>query len=481
MKAWAVAAAALLIAAPAAAAVFDPAPWLADLEQARQSFHEKYANWDWVESEHGVKIGPLFDDLAGRLRNARSEAAAKAVFDRLPHKLGDGHVEIDWPNRPLPAGAAPRAPPPPDLCSDIGYDAHQNGMGTAQALPGYEVLRTADGNPFDAGTVVVGASRLGVLRIGIFQPQGYPELCRTAVRELSIPGDKPCDDVCQDKITTRAYRCLTGAVEDRVRQLKAAGATILLVDASNNGGGSEWAEAAARIFSPKSLVSERRGFVRGEHWAKQWRDLAAQLRSFAKESAGGDKRQLLAWAAEADAALAQARTPCLTTSSSCTRLGTAGYSTGLVGAARSGTFAGKGWGELVFSPAQFPYHDGVWDGPLIILVDQQTWSAAEEFTAVLQDNKAAVVLGARTGGAGCGHTNGGTPTTLKNSGAILELPDCVRFRADGSSEVRGMLPDEVVAIRADDGAGFRARLIAEKLPAAIARAQALQHPKPIVR
>jgi len=92
-----------------------------------------------------------------------------------------------------------------------------------------------------------------------------------------------------------------------------------------------------------------------------------------------------------------------------------------------------------------------------------------------------VVLGARTGGAGCGHTNGGTPTTLKNSGAILELPDCVRFRADGSSEVRGMLPDEVVAIRADDGAGFRARLIAEKLPAAIARAQALQHPKPIVR
>src|SRR5206468_10118828 len=109
---------------------------------------------------------------------------------------------------------------------------------------------------------------------------------------------------------------------------------------------------------------------RGEHWAKHWRDLAAQLRAFAKESSAGDKPQLLAWAAEADAALAQARTPCVATSSSCTRVVTAGYSTGLVGAARSGTFAGKRWGELVFSPAQFPYHDGVWDGPLIILVDQ---------------------------------------------------------------------------------------------------------------
>ena len=127
----------------------------------------------------------------------------------------------------------------------------------------------------------------------------------------------------------------------------------------------------------------------------------------------------------------------------------------------------------VFNPAQFPYHDGVWAGPVIVLVDQETWSAAEEFAAVLQDNKAAVIIGARTGGAGCGHTNGGTPTTLRNRGAILKLPDCVRFRADGSNEVRGIIPDETVAIRADDGAQFRANLIAEKLPQAIARARAL--------
>jgi C-terminal processing protease CtpA/Prc len=154
-------------------------------------------------------------------------------------------------------------------------------------------------------------------------------------------------------------------------------------------------------------------------------------------------------------------------------LATAGYSTGLVGSASSGAFAGKAWGVHVFSPAQYPYHDGVWTGPLIVLVDQETWSAAEEFAAVLQDNKAAVILGARTGGAGCGHTNGGTPTTLKNSGAVLELPDCVRFRADGSNEVRGIIPDEVVALRADDGLQLRARLILEKLPAAIAGARSI--------
>jgi len=36
-----------------------------------------------------------------------------------------------------------------------------------------------------------------------------------------------------------------------------------------------------------------------------------------------------------------------------------------------------------------------------------------------------------------------------------------------SNEVRGILPDVVVAIRADDGAKFRAALVEAKLPSAI--------------
>jgi C-terminal processing protease CtpA/Prc len=130
----------------------------------------------------------------------------------------------------------------------------------------------------------------------------------------------------------------------------------------------------------------------------------------------------------------------------------------------------------VFSPAQFPYHDGVWDGPLVILADQETWSAAEDFAAVLQDGGAAIVLGARTGGAGCGHTSGGTPTPLRNSGAILELPDCVRFRADGSNEVRGVIPDILLGLKAQDGRRFKAALVEPALAAAVGRAAALRRP-----
>ena len=92
---------------------------------------------------------------------------------------------------------------------------------------------------------------------------------------------------------------------------------------------------------------------------------------------------------------------------------------------------------------------------------------------MLQDNRAAVILGARTGGAGCGHTYGGTPTVLANSKAVLELPDCIRFRRDGSNEVRGVIPDDVVGLRAEDGKALKAELIGAALPDAVRRAVAL--------
>jgi hypothetical protein len=49
----------------------------------------------------------------------------------------------------------------------------------------------------------------------------------------------------------------------------------------------------------------------------------------------------------------------------------------------------------------------------------------------------------------------------------LELPDCVRFRADGSNEVAGVIPDIVTGMRASDGPNFKATLIEAHLPAAV--------------
>jgi hypothetical protein len=214
------------------------------------------------------------------------------------------------------------------------------------------------------------------------------------------------------------------------------------------------------MMSNKPLVAARLGIVRGPHWSRLWSEQAERLQGFATKRRGAERDKLLQWAAEAQAIASETAWRCQPVGDpSCPWLAPAGFSTGLVGQVKAGEYARHDWGVHVFNPGQHPYTDGVWSGPLAILTDGETWSAAEQFAALLQDNKAALVAGARTGGAGCGYSWGGTPTRLTNSGAILHLPDCVRFRRDGSDEVHGVLPDVLIPWRSSNGRHFRARLL----------------------
>jgi hypothetical protein len=482
----AVAAAAFLAgAAPAAvqpapaeapAAAWSPEPWLADLAQARVALTTRYANLEWLLTEREVDLDALFARAEAALRGARSDSEAIAVFNRLVQRIGDGHVTLDWPRPPAPAAAATPAPPAPptaaSYCRARGYSPPGNAAGLAPALAGYQAI--AEGDLLPAGTIEASGARAGILRIPVFDPHASTSLCVEAAEALGLPLDRPCDPECEDRLITEAYRRLGLAMQDRLARLRAAGATVLIVDLTGNGGGSEWTEAAARMLSRRPLRSARLGFVRGEHWQRTWTRQAEQLRAAAEGASPADRARLLAWAAEADSARAEAQRRCPPTGDrACPWLGRAGFATGLVGEAPAGAFAGKDWAVHVFTPAQHTYRDGAWDGPVIVLTDQDTASAAEQFAALLQDNRAAIILGARTAGAGCGHTWGGTPTRLTHSGATLNLPDCARFRADGSNEVRGILPDLAIPWRSNDGRAFRARLLEAALPEAIARARAL--------
>ena len=450
-----------LAASTARAADFDARPWLDDLAQLRGVLETRYANRDWLEHDRGVDLGGLLGSAADALKAAHNETEARAALDRLIRRIGDGHVEIDWAK--VASGGEAGGGSPCDR-----FDPAFATPGPAAGLPGYRALPA---DPlFPAGIAPVGTARIGVLRIAVFGPQADPSLCPLATQTLKPPPAVPCDEVCGDRVMHQAEVLMTGRFEARLRALKAAGATVLLVDLSDNGGGSEWAEAAARMVTARPLRSERLGFVRGAQWIKEWGDLEAKLRIAADGSPPADKARLLALAAQVRAARAQAGQVCDGTG--CERLGRAGFATGLVPQARASTFAGKPWGEWVFSPAEYPYRDGVWRGPLIVLVNQETWSAAEEFAAILQDNRAGVILGERTGGAGCGHTDGAQPVVLANSRAKVSVPDCVRFRADGSNEVRGIIPDVLVGSKLQDGKALKAQLIAAKLPEAIRKASA---------
>jgi Peptidase family S41 len=464
---------ATIFIAPTVAAAppsYDPKPWLEDLEQTREALSTKYANLEWVVIEREIDLASVFTDAKAQLQSAASDSDARAAFEELATHLGDGHVRFRWSSNQS------STQPPNANCEALGYDGRIRGGVTAAFVPGYLPLADASGNEFPAGTVQVIGHRVGVIKIGIFTPKGMPELCSQSLVALKISPNTVCDEACKDRIETWVSERLTRDLDAQIRAIENAKADVLLIDVANNGGGTQWAEAAARMVTAIRLKSERVGFVRGPHWAKHFADTAADLRADAKGASQKDGEMLNELAEQVQGYQHEAETPCDSQPlwqgkrPSCSWLGQGIYASGIIASADPKAIQSKPWAKDIFTPAQYPYKEGVWRGPLIVLVNEGTGSAAEQFAAVLQDNHAAVIMGAPTVGAGCGHTNGGTPTTLKNSGGILELPDCARIRADGSNEVMGVQPDVLVGLRSTDGPHRQGIRIAEKLPEAVARA-----------
>ena len=128
------------------------------------------------------------------------------------------------------------------------------------------------------------------------------------------------------------------------------------------------------------------------------------------------------------------------------------YTSGTLAYAAPGFAAGEPGTPVSFRAQPLQLSRRNVDEPLIVLVDNDTASAAERFAAMLQDAGAATIVGVPTDGAGCGFTDGGIPNVLDHSGAVIRMPDCVQYRADGTDAVAGITPDVLVPWRANDSA-----------------------------
>ncbi|MGK6355948.1 S41 family peptidase [Sphingomonas sp. DT-207] len=82
-----------------------------------------------------------------------------------------------------------------------------------------------------------------------------------------------------------------------------------------------------------------------------------------------------------------------------------------------------------------------WRGPLLIYADRGSASATEDFIAWLHQNEAAVLIGEKTLGAGCGYVNDGGRVRLEHAGVEIRMPNCARFLPNGTNEIEGQKPD----------------------------------------
>lgn len=452
-----------LLGAPAAAQTPEQAGWLADLDQVRDVLTTDYANLEWAAADR-LSLKATYDRARTAVAAAPDEAAARTALTQFVSAFADGHLFLRWPRAAQPSGAPVAEPSPCDRLGRGGGDRD----GALQRLPGFEKLPTPDSDIIPAGFVTAQGRRLGVLRIPAFGHHAFPEICDRLAAERRIGGD--CDEVCLDGLGKASHAAFMGLVTRQLRALAAARPDALIVDVAQNGGGDDSAEAIARMLTPRPLSSARVGMMRTPGWTQRLDRDIADLTALRPGLAAADQATLDGILSRMRDAREETLKPCDRTplwrdeALACSQIIPDRLSaTGWVNGRDAGQVRGTPWAPWTFSVEFFPYEAGLWDGPLYVLVDQVTGSAAEQFAALLKDNGAATLIGAPTVGAGCGHWLGGQPVRLTNSGGLLSLPDCTRYRADGSNEVGGVVPDMLIPIRVNDSRRQRTARMAAAL------------------
>jgi hypothetical protein len=249
-----------------------------------------------------------------------------------------------------------------------------------------------------------------------------------------------------------------------------------VIDITNNHGGSDWSEVVARLLAG-SLRSAPVSMLRHPAWIAHLQRLRDEIGTL-KAGASPLDAQRLRWAErQVEAALPKLAASCDLSGAwtdralalgeralPCSTLVQGHLFTG--GLEASGPAGAKGPVDaLLFRPAWYGgFATGVARRPLVILVNHETHSSAEQFAALLRDNGRARIVGVATSGAACGgFTDGGTAFVLPSIGARVHTPDCVRLRRDGSNEREGIVPDQIVPWARSDSAWQIARKAARAL------------------
>ncbi|MEJ1934445.1 S41 family peptidase, partial [Nostoc sp. NIES-2111] len=440
------------------------ADWSADFDALLAGLARNYANFEYTLTERRIDLPALAARQRVALAEATDDAQRRLAFERLLRAFGDPHLHIEW------------APPIEHTESACG--THKLRPGVAfHRLPGFEPLPSAAARQFDAG-LLRGQPTLGVIRIGLFIERAFLPACAEAAAQVGMAPDAPCDRACGEQLDRATVKLLNQALAVTVRELEAAGAARLVIDITDNGGGSDWSEVVSRLLAGP-LRSAPVSMLRHPAWTAHLQQLKEQIGSLKLSAKAVDMARLrraelmverampklaascdlsAAWTDQA-LAMGLRAVPCNTLVKD-SHFATSFEANGPAGASNPVD-------ALLFRPAWYgDFAVGLTRRPLVILVNHDTHSSAEQFAALLRDNSRARIVGINTAGAGCGpFTDLPSAFVLPVSGARVHAPDCVRLRRDGTNERDGIVPDQIVPWARTDTPWQIARKAAKALQA----------------
>ena len=461
----------------------DRAAWRQDLVQLESHLASAYANFQWTVERESLDLVAIHRTADSTLAAASNRRTARRAFRDLVGAFDDGHLRVAPPDHPIvrlaerallgSGGPIEAAASASSACRRLGFSRKSHSYGLPfDELPGFSPVAAA---PFRAGIVRSANGDIGVVRIASFREQNYAPACEEAWNARAAVSGDHCDDACQELIYGDVSRRLVAAFARTLERLEGSGARTLLVDVTGNGGGSGLADALARELSPVPLRSSPVGLIRHAHPLKS---LVAQesllVRELARTDLSDEHRAVLATArAQLGETIREIGTPCDMTPLwrgepvACRQLVTTGlHSTGMLAYAGPDELAGLEAGESLFHPLAYGYREGVYTGRLFVVMDRGSASATELFAALLRDNGAAMLVGERSVGAGCGYMNGGVQLELESVRMTLRAPDCARLRASGENERAGLAPDLPLDWAREDRAGKARMALAAAAPTA---------------
>lgn len=459
---------AAIVAATTAAAhepPFDRKAWREDYSTLKRELERSYSHLAWAASAaSGVDLPSLDRRTRLALDAARSDADATAALVGFVAGFHDGHFAPVV--TPQPAG--PSAEPPPRAadddaraaCAALGYSqATRVGFSLPfESLDGFSMQSDGIARAFRSGVIAVGERHFGLIRIPRFRPAEYPALCVATWSALHA-----------DMIDAAWLRELA----DRLAAFRTDGVDAVLVDVGGNGGGNDLGDWAARLFTSGAVHSARllmhAGSLGAKYMDEQLQGLNDALAAHtgeaeveaalhgAIEAFERRKRESLQQSCDLSWVWREQRS---FDPAACSGLIDAGFASGALDYLAPASVAPDAAAALYWTSIADPMR-GAWNGPVYVLTDAGTASAAEMFAARMRDSGIAKTVGVRTLGLGCGSMVEAAPLTLPYSHLSFRVPNCVRLRADGSDEVAGIAPDLPVLPAAEESARARgARVLA---------------------
>jgi hypothetical protein len=454
--------------APTSNAVeFSKAAWLEDYAVLKRFLESGYANLDSARQSKQVDLVALDARTRQALERATSEGEAKDALKKFLLAFDDMHLKLGEVDKPATASAPTPAfnstATGAEVCKSLGFRARSQRFSLAfDGVAGFQMVST-DKDVFTTATLPVDGKTFGLLRLSLFSPDAFPKMCETMWEAFRATRQEDCAAPCQRQFYNAVQTRLTETLTAQLKTLASKNIAGLILDIAGNGGGTEWADVVARMLSAKPLKTTRANGVRHPRdvarYERQLQLIEADLK---QTTLTAEQRTLLTQAKTRVAALlteAKNNKPCEradiwttpTGGQQCTSLRAApSFSSGVLDYAPRKLLEDLQAKTVLFSPALLDYHEGVYAGPLFVLVDKNTASASEYAAALLQDNDAAKIIGERTMGVGCGYTFGGIKWVLPNSKLRVFMPDCIRYRKDGSNEYVGITPDLAIWTKEDN-------------------------------